>query len=135
MSTTLQALFAGLVAWLVSFIMPISGFLIFVTALVVADLITGMVAARKRAERIRSERMRATVTKVAMYFIAILAARGMDVVFLMPKDLHLDLTWFIAAFIAVTEFKSLLENVEESTGVDLWTTVGRKLGKIFGKDG
>jgi len=135
MSTTLQALFAGLVAWLVSFIMPVSHFLLFVTALVVADLITGIVAARKRSEKIRSDRMRGTVTKVAMYFIAILAARGMDVVFLIPKNLHLDLTWFIAAFIAVTEFKSVLENVEESTGVDLWTAVGRKLGKIFGKDG
>jgi hypothetical protein len=39
---------SALIAWCVSFLMPIQPFLILILALVFSDLITGLMAARKR---------------------------------------------------------------------------------------
>ena len=112
-----------IISWLLGFIMPIAAFLGMITFLLVLDFITGIRAAKHRGEAITSKGFGRTVEKILLYYASILAARGLDVVFLIPKDYMIDLTWIVAGFIAVTEFKSLLENVYAITGTDIWKEI------------
>src|SRR6056297_2990364 len=105
--------------WLTSFVMPIKHFLVFVFVLVLFDLLTGINAAKSRKESVSSRRLGRTVTKIIHYSIAILASEGMRYVFV-PV---VPVTWVTAFVISLTEFKSLIENVESVTGVDLWKSL------------
>jgi phage-related holin len=117
-------------AWVASFLTPLAPFLILVICLVFADLYTGLKAARFRKESISSRGLGRTVEKFTLYFIAILASEGLTVVLLPNVQFA-----YIAAFtISITEFKSIIENVEEVTGVKIWTIIKQNFsGKFPGK--
>lgn len=105
--------------WITAFVLPISGFLIFTVFLVFCDLVTGTKAARFRKEQINSKGLRRTVEKILLYFIAILASEGMTYVFMKGVPLS-----YVTAFaIAITEFKSNIENIEAVTGVNIWKSI------------
>jgi hypothetical protein len=95
------------------------------------DLMTGIFAARKRGEPIISHKMRDTVIKLLLYFGTIISTVVMDVVVLDNSEVQwirdFDIMYFIAGFICLIEFKSIIENVSFVTGVDL---VGR-LSSLF----
>lgn len=118
-------------AWLMSFIMPVAHFLVFTIVLVVTDFITGVQAARARKEKLRSRGFARSIQKITLYFIAILLARGMDEVFFNPKGMNFDATWVVAAFIAMTEFKSNLENINQVTNTDIWGNIAGRLPALF----
>lgn len=120
---TVKWVFTGLGSWLLGFLMPVAGFVGMITFLVIVDLYSGVKAAQHRKEKITSTGFKRTVGKITLYFCAILAARGIDTVFLLPKGHDLDVTWVVAGFIAMTEFKSLLENIYTVTGVDVWKEI------------
>lgn len=110
---------SALGAWLFSILLPINSFLIFTIVLVFFDLISGRQAAKVRGEEIRSRGYKRTVEKIVLYFVAILAAEGMRLVFMKSVPLA-----YLAAFaIALTEFKSIVENVETVTGVNVWSFI------------
>lgn len=109
--------------WAVSFVMPVLPFLIFAVILVLADLFSGLWAAKKRKEKIHSTGLRRTVEKLVFYFIAILLSEGMKTVF-MP---HVPVTYIVAFAIALTEFQSNIENIETITGVHIWKFVKQRL--------
>lgn len=110
-------------AWLVSFMSPLWPFLIFTVCLVVADFYTGVRAAMKRGDKITSRGFFRLVEKILMYYIAILASEGMHHVFGLPSQLS-----YVTAFaIALTEFKSNIENIETVTGVSVLTTINKFL--------
>ena len=112
---------AAFIGWLFSLLFPISHFLLFVTFLVLFDLITGTRAAIKRGEKLASRKLTRTVEKLVLYYIAILAARGMGLVFFNTEDLNVTpITYAVAFAIAITEFQSNVENVETVTGVNIW---------------
>jgi phage-related holin len=123
----LKYLGVGLSAWAMGFIMPISSFLVFTVALVVMDFMTGVQAARHRGEKLRSRGFMRSVQKITLYFAAIMLARGMDTVFFSPKGMFFDLTWLVAILIAITEFKSNLENISAVTGVGFWRVISERL--------
>ena len=100
-----------------SFITPIVPFVATSAGLVLIDLITGIWAARKRGEVIRSKNLGKTVQKFLVYFLAMLAAEGMRITFLPSAPF----TYVVALGICLTEFQSLIENVEAITGVNLWS--------------
>jgi len=116
---------------MVSFILPISHFLIFTVVLVVVDFVTGILAARKRKETLKSRGFSRTVSKVVLYFVAILLANGMDVVFLWNIDAPINFTYLVTGFVCLTEFKSNLENIGFLTGVDIWKNIAKKIPNLF----
>lgn len=114
---------AAAAGWMASFLTPLAPFLIFTAFLVVADLVTGIKAARRQRHKITSTGLKRTTEKLLVYFIAMLAAEGMSYVF-MPQ---MPVAYLVAFTIAVTEFKSILENVEVVTGVSIWQAIKDKV--------
>lgn len=110
---------ALVVQYIYPFIFPVKGFLIFTGAVVLCDTVTGILAAHKRGEPISSKGMRRTITKIIIYFIAILLAEGMRVTFV-PG---VSIPYAVAFVIATTEFKSNIENIESISGISLWATI------------
>lgn len=117
----LSALIFGLV---VAFLLPLVPFLGMVFVLVAVDLFTGVRAAKARKEEITSGGLKRTIEKIALYFAAIMLSEGMVQVFF-PA---VPLTFIVAAYIALTEFKSNIENISDVTGVDLWKRIISKIG-------
>ena len=115
--------FAAILGWAMSVILPIKDFLIITSALVVLDLITGIVAAKKRKEEIRSRSLMRTTVKLLLYYSAILATEGVQVVFAEK----IPITYITAFTIALTELKSILENVDAGTGSRLAKMIIDKL--------
>jgi phage-related holin len=87
--------------------------------LVFADAVTGVVAAKKRGERITSRGFFRTVQKIVVYMVAILACEGVRLVFV-PG---IPVTYTAAAAISVTELKSILENTRTVSGVNIFTQI------------
>lgn len=118
-------------AWLWSFILPVQQFLAFTFVLVVCDFLSGIAAAKQRGEKLQSRGFARTVTKIALYCMAILLSHGMDRVFFAPAGLSFGLVWMVAAFIGLTEFKSNLENIRTVTGADIWGKIAGVMPDIF----
>ena len=98
--------------------MEIRPFIVFTLILVVADLITGILAAHKRGEIISSWGLRRTIVKFVLYGIAIVLSKGMEHVFSVPQVVYV-----VAFYICLTEFYSNLENIGEVTGTNVITSV------------
>ncbi len=114
---------------LVAFFAPVVGFLVFTLALVVCDTVTGIMAARKRKEKINSRGLRRTTEKFVVYALAIGLAHGFIETFEVPL---LPLTYIVSGWIALHELKSNFENIQEVSGLDLWSKIKDVLPK-FGK--
>lgn len=118
---TLKKIAFSLVYFALAFVTPIRWYLLAVGILVMVDLFTGIRAAKKRNEAIRSKGMRNSINKIALYFVAILLSEMMQQVFfkaILPA--HMSITAVTAGFIGLVEFKSNLENIAEVTGLDIW---------------
>lgn len=113
------------------FLIPVADFMMLCGLLVVIDFITGVLAAKKRKEPLRSKGFQRTITKIVLYFLAILLSRGMDVVFLYNVDFKFSFTYIVAGFVCLTEFKSNLENIGVLTGTDIWKHIASRIPKIL----
>jgi phage-related holin len=113
--TTKYFLFFG--AALISFFAPIAKLMFIIGLLVTFDIITGVIAAKKRGEKITSKKLGASVTKTILYFITIILGQIMQNNFLPTFDQ--SITKAVAGIFAVIEFKSNLENISSFTGIDL----------------
>jgi hypothetical protein len=107
--------FALLAGGILGFIIPIQHFLLITAGVVIGDLITGVIAAKRRGEVIKSGGFKRTGEKLTVYYVGLLASHGMNLAF----DLNYYLTYVIAFVICMTEFKSLIENIEDITDVKL----------------
>lgn len=109
---------------------PIQAVIIVTGVLVIADLVTGLFAARKRGEVITSAGLRRTVTKTTVYLTAVCLG------FLVEKymiDSILPISKLVSGIIGVVELKSLMENLNTIYGSDLFKSVIEKLGSINDK--
>lgn len=104
---------------------PIHTLMFAVGFLVIADFVTGMIAAKKRGEEIRSSRMRDTVTKLGLYQVFLMSAFLAET-FLIGSAI--PIVKILAAIIGMTEFKSLVENMGSVLGRDLFKELIDKLG-------
>ena len=102
-----------------SFFIPIKGFLLFTVAVVFADTITGIKAARKEGQKISSKGLYRTTEKIVVYFVAILIFEGAKNTFSIP----FPITYMVAMIISCTELFSIAENVKRITGVELGTLI------------
>jgi phage-related holin len=119
----LKKLAAVILPYLVFFFSPIYPLLFTVGILVFADLLTGVFAAKKRGEVIHSKTMARTVSKCIFYFIAIILGRLMELNFLQG----LPIANITAGYIALTEFKSNIENIDTITGTNIVKAVINKI--------
>jgi hypothetical protein len=127
--TFLRLFFTVTLAALLDWVLPIRAFVGITLFLVCADLVTGIQAAHKRGEKIHSRGLRRTVLKFTMYSIAIMGAHTMQSVFF-P---HFPMVFSISAYIAVSEFWSVLENVGTTTGTNVLSAIREYLEKTIGK--
>ena len=104
-----------------SFFLPIKHFLLFTVAVVIADTITGIKAARKEGKAITSKGLYRTTEKIVVYFVSILIFEGAKNTFSIP----FPITYLVASMIAGTELFSVAENVKRITGVNLGTVIVR----------
>jgi len=113
------------------FFAPITWSIVGIGVLVFADVFTGISAAKKRGERIRSKGMSRTVGKMLYYTIAIVLSRVMELAFIS----WLPVAQLTSGYIAIVEFKSNLENIAQVTGVDVWNHLKDRFEESFGRKG
>jgi uncharacterized membrane protein len=104
-----------------SFFLPIQHFLIFTIFVVFSDTVTGIIAAKKRGEKITSKGLYRTSQKVVVYFCGIMIFHGASVTFGLPSQIVFSVSFLIA----FTELYSISENIKSITGVNLATTILR----------
>jgi phage-related holin len=123
------------VSWIAPFFLPIRSFLLTAALLVIFDSITGILAAKKRGEKVTSRGFSRMISKMLVYFSAILAAAAMQSVFFSDSKIeflpNLPLVYLVSASICVTEFLSLRENAEAITGVDILGGLKKNLSKLY----
>ncbi len=104
---------------------PIQAAILAALGLVLADLIIGILAARKRGEPITSAGIRRTITKIFVYEAALMLG------FLTEKYMIGDLvpvSKLVAGLIGAVELKSILESLDEINGTPLLGALIKQLG-------
>lgn len=110
---------------IVALLAPIKPVLVATGVLIFADLVLGIMAAKKRGEPISSAALRRTVSKLFVYNLTILSG------FLFEKYLMGDLVpavKLIAGVIGVVELKSILENADAINGAPIFANIIKSLG-------
>lgn len=104
---------------------PAKALLISVGILIIADLVTGVWAALKRKEEIKSSALRRTISKLVVYQIAVIS--GFLVETYMLENIF-PVSKVVASVIGLVELKSILENANSILGMDLFKSVVARLG-------
>jgi phage-related holin len=117
----------GLALSVLAVFAPIKALIIITIVIIFADLITGILAARKKGEKISSAGLRRTVTKLCIYLTAI--CLGFLVEHFMIGDI-LPISKIIAGLISCVEFKSILENLDALNDSSIFKKLIDKLGSI-----
>lgn len=115
MDTLKKHLFIAL-SWIAFYFYPTAGFLLLVGFFVMADTITGVMAAWKIGEQITSRKLRACIPKYIVYGVAVLVAHVLQREFF----LEFPAMKLIAGFIAYSELMSIDENIQKISGVSLF---------------
>lgn len=123
--TSLEALLGATFGAILSFITPIAPFFWLAIGLVIADTITGVIAARKRKEKINSRGFARLLSKIVVYMAAILGCHGVENVMHVP-----NVTFLAVGAIAFTELMSVLENTRVVSGANIGGLVGGLLSKF-----
>lgn len=105
------------------FILPIAPLIYITTGLVMADMITGVIAARRKDESIKSKSMFRTIEKMLVIYTIILVSEGVSLVFFKGT---FSLTFVVTFIIAVSEYRSIIENAEVILGISLWKYLKEK---------
>ena len=95
---------------------PVKATLITVMVLTVADLISGIMAARKERKKITSSGLKRTIIKTTVYEAVIMLG------FLTERYMTGDaipVVKILAGFIGLTELKSVMENIERISGMSI----------------
>lgn len=110
---------------------PIKPIMITVGILIVADLISGVWAAKKRGEEITSAALGRTISKMVVYQTAVITG------YLMQHYLMGDavpVVNVISGVIGMVEFKSFMENANAIVEGDVFKTIIKKLGSKNDQD-
>lgn len=110
---------------------PIKPIMLTAFVMVVVDLITGLIAARKKGEAITSAAFSRTLIKTAVYMTAIMMG------FLTETYLTGDMlpaSKIITSYIGMTELLSLVENLNVISGGSLMKSLVDKLGSQNAQD-
>lgn len=106
---------------------PVAPLIHAIMALWLIDWITGVWKSRLVKRRITSYRLRKTANKITGYIVAIIAAHILNHSILMGS---LHLPQIITAYIGMTEFASIMENLSEITGKNILKEVIDKIWEV-----
>lgn len=122
--------FLLLVLGILDYLIPIEPFIKASLSLVVIDFITKLLAVWKMegSNRITSRKMKNSVVKFLLYSLAIIASHELHLLW-MNKGITggTYLTFLITTLVTITEFKSIIENVEYGTGTKIWEYVNEQI--------
>lgn len=113
---------AKIMGWAGVMVAPIKVLLLNVYVLVAIDLFTGVWRSWKDGEAIISSKMARTITKMISYGIALKVSSMLDA--FVPE---LSTMKIASAYIALTEAKSIFENLQAATGANVWGLLLDKL--------
>lgn len=137
---TVYELCAKLSILALAFVAPIQNMLLSMLFLIVVDFITGLWAAIKEHKPITSSKLSRSVSKTLVYFTTVVVVHVthkymLDGVEFLPIDS------FAIGFIALTELKSIFENLNRISKQKLLSAIiyklsneGRKTGEDLDKD-
>lgn len=120
----------GLVIAIASVFAPIKAVFIVTGILIFADLLFGVIAAKKRGEKITSAGLRRTVTKVFVYNSAVALGFLVETFML---DGFVPVSKIAAGLISVVEFTSILESLNFINGSPVFKALIEKLGSVNDK--
>lgn len=117
----------GLVISATAIFAPAKALILITGLLIFSDLITGILAARKRGEKIKSAGLRRTVTKLFVYETAILLGFLVETYML---EGFLPISKIASGLISLVEMKSIFENLDVINGNPVFKALIEKLGSI-----
>jgi phage-related holin len=116
---------------LIAYFSPIQALFHVILFFIVVDWITGVYSSYKCNVQITSFKLRATIEKFVFYNIAVM------ITFVFQKELffNFNLANIVAGYIAVTELKSIFENIFKITKLDILSAILQSFKeKIWFKD-
>lgn len=116
--------YAVFIVALLSILAPIKAAMITALVLVIADTVTGIIAARQRKEPLTSAEFRRAVSKLVIYQACMILG------FLTETYLTGDMvpvSKICCAFVGITEIKSIIENLNSISGGSLLANLISKL--------
>lgn len=116
----LKLILTGIVAALA----PVHAAMGTVFLVIVVDLLSGIIAASRREEKIVSYKLKKTIIKVAVYELAIVLAFIIGEYLTGPTVPVLNM---VASVIGLTEFKSILENFQSINGGSVFDAILRNV--------
>jgi phage-related holin len=112
---------------LASYFAPIAGIIHLVLGLILIDLLTGIYASVKLKEKFSARKLRYTVEKFVFYSIAIIAGYMMQLIFFDA----FNVSQIVAGYIALTESKSIYENISKITKIDIFMKIYKVIKERF----
>jgi phage-related holin len=116
---SIKTFFIKLLASLSLIFAPLLPIAVVLGILIFLDFVTGAYKAYKAGENISSRKMSHTVSKMFLYQIAIIAGFLAETYILMG----IPITKIVSGFIALTELKSISENIASVTGINYWKKI------------
>lgn len=121
-----QAVLSVLAGYFSSHLVVMAPFVLGIIFLMFLDLYSGVRAAKKRNEVIRSKGLWKTTIKIKEALLVMLGAYVAQLVWF-PS---IPLVYLVSSYIAITEIKSNMENFGEILGIDVWNVIQDKLPAI-----
>lgn len=118
--------FLKIVTYLIIVFTPITPIIFWLGFFIMLDVATGIIKSVKTKTALTSKKLSNTITKFTLYSIAIIASHILQTKFLYVYDLP-SATNLVAGYIAVTEFKSIIENISEALNMPLIEYIKEKL--------
>jgi hypothetical protein len=123
---------SGLLISTLAVFAPIKAVLLVTGVLIFADLITGILVARKKGQPITSAGLRRTVTKIAIYNTAIMVGFLAETYML---EGFIPVSKIASGLIGVVEMASLYENLNVLHGSNIFKSLIQKLGSVNDSQG
>jgi hypothetical protein len=100
----------------VSFVTPIVPFMIGLTLLVGGGMLMERKALQRSGKRYNAERMKRVIDNTNDYFLLLIMSRVMEMIFFN----YLPVTYIVASYIGLVEFKRIHDNFQSLTDVNVW---------------
>jgi len=119
---------------ILSFLLPVSTLFFSVFSLILADFVTGYIAAKMRGEKIESRKMWRSAYKCIAFLIILIGCHSIDTNILssMPDVpfLNVSTAAMMSLLIVITELKSIDENIFSAFGWSYWGLIEEKISVL-----
>ena len=109
---------------LIAIFAPLKPILLAVTFLVLVDMITGIWSAVKNKQKVTSAKMGRTISKFLVYNLCVISAFILEQYLI---DGLIPVSKLVSGVIGMVEVKSILENANKITGINIFREVIQRL--------